>query len=163
MRSEGQDLTRVQIKMLEGEEEAERLANARSSLILTNKRIICIYRDERTSKAAVAFLQDIVSARVKRTRPNKMTLIIGIVLAFAGLIWSLVSGLGNAFDSTTTAVILIADMVLVLACLTIYLTSSGAMIFFRTANDEISYQLGQGDSMYSFINRWLELKDSISR
>jgi hypothetical protein len=162
-RAERQDLSHSQIRLLDGEEEAERLGNARSSLVLTNKRIIRIYRDETRSKATVAFLQDVVSARVERARPNKMTLMTGIALALAGLIWAIVSGLGSAFDSLTTAVILVADLVLVLACLALYVSSGGAAIVFKTANDEISYHFGRGDHLYRFINRWLEFKDSVSR
>lgn len=158
-----QGLMHLQVKLLEGEEEAERLGNERNSLILTNKRIIHFYRDGLTSKAAVAFLQDIDTARVRRARPNKIYLAIAVVLALAAFVWCLSTGFGGSLGAASTAVILIADLVLILACLALYLSSSGAVVVFRTANDEIAFRLGAGDSFYRFINRWLELKDSASR
>ncbi len=135
------------------------MGDARRSLILTNKRIIYISRDRQTSRAAVAFLQDIVTARVKRSRPNKMFPVAGIVLAMAALGWSLFSGLGGDFNSPTTAVVLVGVMILVLGCLILYLSSASAIIVFKTANDVIAFSLGRDDNMYRFINRWLELKD----
>lgn len=152
-------LAHSQVRLLEGEQEVERLGDAKRSLILTNKRIIYISRDRQTSRAAVAFLQDIVTARVKRSRPNKMFPVAGIVLAMAALGWSLFSGLGGDFNSPTTAVVLVGVMILVLGCLILYLSSASAIIVFKTANDVIAFSLGRDDNMYRFINRWLELKD----
>ena len=158
-RAQAAGLGYSQVRLLEGEQEVERLGNEKRSLILTNKRIIYISRERQTSRAAVAFLQDIVTARVKRSRPNKMFPAAGIVLAMAALIWSLFSGLGGDFNSPTTAVVLIGDMILVLGCLILYLSSASAIIVFKTANDVIAFSLGRDDNMYRFINRWLELKD----
>ena len=146
------------LKLLEGEQAAERIGGQQHGLILTNKRLIHYYRDGSTSRVTVAFLHDIVTARVKRDRRNTVYLAVGILLAMAAFIWS-VGGFGSGMDSVSTAVLLVADMVLVIACLTLYLTSSGTVVVFRTPNDEISYRLGAGESMYRFINRWLELKD----
>jgi hypothetical protein len=150
-----------QVRLLDGEQEVERMGNEKRSLILTNKRIIYISRERHTSRAAVAFLQDIVTARVKRSRPNKMFPVAGILLAMVALIWSLFSGLGGDFNSPTTAVVLIGDMILVLGCLILYLSSASAIIVFKTANDVIAFSLGPEDNMYRFINRWLELKDRL--
>lgn len=158
-RARAAGLAHSQVRLLEGEQEVERLGDAKRSLILTNKRIIYISRERQTSRAAVAFLQDIVTARVKRSRPNKMFPVAGIVLAMAALIWSFFSGLGGDFNSPTTAVVLIGVMILVLGCLILYVSSASAIIVFKTANDVIAFSLGRDDNMYRFINRWLELKD----
>ena len=151
-----------QIRVLPGEQVAERVGSQREGLILTNKRLIHYYKDSSTSRATVAFLPDIVSVRVRRARPNKVYLGVGIGLAFIAFIWSIVTGFGNAFNGLTSSVILISVLVLVLASLALYLTTSGTTVMFRTINDQIAFRLGAGDSMYRFINRWLELKDSLS-
>jgi hypothetical protein len=150
------------LKLLQGEQELERMGNDKRTLILTNKRIIYLSKQGQTSRAAVAFLKDIVSARMRRSRPNKLFPAAGIAIAVAALMWAMISGLGSGFNSPTMAIVLIADMILVLGCLILYLASACAIIVFKTANDEIAFSLGREDNMYRFINRWLELKDSES-
>jgi hypothetical protein len=157
-----QGALQAQLKLLQGEMELERLGNDKRTLILTNKRVVYLSREGNTSRAAVAFMHDIVSARMRRSRHNKLFPAAGIGLAVVALLWSLVSGLGNGFDSPTMAIVLIADMILVLGCLVLYQASAFAIIVFKTANDEIVFSLGREDNMYRFINRWLELKDAVS-
>ena len=157
-----QGALQAHLKLLQDEMELERLGNDKRTLILTNKRVVYLSREGNTSRAAVAFLHDIVSARMRRSRHNKLFPAAGIGLAVVALIWSLVSGLGNGFDSPTMAIVLIADMILVLGCLVLYQASAFAIIVFKTANDEIVFSLGREDNMYRFVNRWLELKDAAS-
>ena len=158
-----QQVSSGHVKLLDGEQEVARLGNEKQSLILTNRRIIHLSKDAHTSRVAVVFLQDVVAARMKRSRPNKLFPAAGILLALAGLIWSLCSGFSSGFNNPTAAVILIGDMILVLVCLILYITSAGATIVFRTASDKIAFPLGREDNMYRFINHWLKLKDSASR
>ncbi len=159
---ESQSAQSYQIRVLPGEQVAERIGTEREGLILTNKRIIHYYRDGNTSRATVAFLPDIVTVRVRRARPNRVYLATGVILSLVAFIWSIVAGFGNAFSGTTSSVILITILLLITACLALYLTASGTAVVFRTFNDQIAFRLGAGDSMYRFINKWLELKDGVT-
>lgn len=153
--------TRSQVKLLEGEEVAERLGGRNHSLFLTNKRIIHMYQDKHTSVVSVAFVKDIVSARVERSRRRNMYLNIGIVCAIIGFIWVLTKGFGLDLNPVETSVILMANFVIVFACLVLFLTSNNTHIILKTANDIIIFPLGASDNMYNFVNRWLELKDKV--
>ena len=160
-RAKGTVPVRSQIKLLEGEEVAERMGDADNLLFLTNKRVIHLTKHNNDSVATVAFIKDIVSARVQRSARNRGYITAGVLLAIAGFVWIIAGGFGLNLNGSTTALILITDLILVLSCIALFITSGGTNIILKTANSEIYFPLGAGDHMYQFINRWLELKDKI--
>lgn len=159
---EKSDANRGGIALLEGEKEVTEICQGPHSLLLTNRRIIQSSGKGRRSKAAVAFLQDAVTARVAYTGPNRALLVVGIVLALAGLAWLLYSGFQDGFDQARTLSGL-AGVALGLILIIAYLSSGSAAVVVRTANDEIGVQLGRKASTYaySFVNRCLELKHAV--
>ena len=149
------------INLLQGEQEVKKLGKETYNLRLTNKRVIEFYREARTSYAMIAFLRDIVTAKVDHTGRNGLILFLSIISALGGIGWYVYSDIERSYNDSSAAGILTGGLVFGIVLFVVYWFSSNAVIIIKTANDELVYKLDRLSSSkaFQFINKLSEMKE----